>query len=256
MKIRTWLCWSVCLLFVAGLAGCGLHRSQKDTKEAESIRNLGEAYLTEGDYTHALRELLKAEKMNPDDPFIQDDLGLAYMGKGSPEMAVSHFKNAIDLKPDYSPARNNLGTAYIALQEWDKAIECFKKVNTDLLYATPYYPLTNLGYVYYMKKDYAAAEKYYKQALEQKADFPEALHGLGQVYIATGRYDKAVKILKQAIKKVPKAFPYYMSLGKALTLNSDYNEAVNTYKKAAALVPDTPQASEAEEAAARVKNMW
>ncbi len=256
MKIRTWLCCSVCLLVVAGMAGCGLHVSQKDTKEAESIRNLGEAYLAEGDYTHALRELLKAEKMNPDDPFIQDDLGLAYMGKGSPAQAVSHFKNAIELKPDYSPARNNLGTAYIALQEWDKAIECFKKVNKDLLYATPYYPLTNLGYVYYMKKDYSTAENYYKQALEQKTDFPEALHGLGQVYVAKGQYEKAVKILKQAVKKAPKAFPYYMSLGKALTLNGDYNEAVNTYKRAAALAPDTPQASEAEDAATRVKNMW
>ena len=256
MKIR--MCfYTLCLVFaVAGLVGCGLTHSAMNAKKAKSIRDLGEAYIAEGNYTKALQELLTAERLNPDDPYLQDDLGLAYMGKDSPQLAVVHFKKALELKPDYSPARNNLGSAYVALKEWDKAIDCFKKVKKDLLYATPFYPLRNLGYVYYMKKDYVAAEDYYEQALAAQPDFPRALHGLGQVYIATGRYEKAVKILKKTIQKAPRVFPVYMDLGKALTLSGDYNQAVDIYKKAAALKPGTPDADKADEAAARVQNMW
>jgi type IV pilus assembly protein PilF len=50
-------------------------------KKAAASRNLGEAYLSEKNYTAALGELLKAERLNPEDPILQNDLGLVYMAK-------------------------------------------------------------------------------------------------------------------------------------------------------------------------------
>ena len=107
----------VCLVVAAALLpACSYGKKGSDRKEqAIASRNLGEAYMGEGNYTKALRELLKAEQLNPNDPYLQNNLGLTYLAKGNPEKALSHFKRALERKPDYSPARNNLGTAYIAL---------------------------------------------------------------------------------------------------------------------------------------------
>lgn len=239
----------ICLLVPAILlAGCAFNKDNASKERAEASRNLGEAYMAEGNYTKALRELLQAEKMNPDDPYLQNDLGLTYLAKNDPKEAVDHFKQALKLNPDYSPARNNLGTAYIALEEWDQAVECFTLVKDDLLYATPYFPLTNLGYVYYRKKDYGTAEKYYKEALEMKPDFAKAFHGLGQVYLDSGRYEQAIGKLQHAVELAPKAAPIYLDLGRAYEKVNEYDKALDSYKKAAAVAHGTALAEQAEAA--------
>ncbi|MCF8024688.1 MAG: tetratricopeptide repeat protein [Desulfobacteraceae bacterium] len=239
------------------LSGCaGDQGPSPKEQRARATRNLGEAYMAEGNYTKALGELLKAEKMTPDDPYVHNDLGLTYLAKNNPEKAVGHFEKAVELNPDYSAARNNLGSAYVELKKWDKAIECFEKVSKDLLYMTPHYPLSNLGYVYYMKGEYQKAEQYYRKALEMKRDFPKALHGLGQVYLATGDLKKAIKKLEQAVEKAPQAAPFYMDLGRAYTENYQYNKALQVYKKAAAIAEDTDLADKAEAAAERVMEKY
>ncbi|WP_410268400.1 tetratricopeptide repeat protein, partial [Desulfosalsimonas sp.] len=101
-----------------------------------------------------------------------------------------------------------------ALEQWDKAAECFEQVADDLLYTTPFYPLTNLGYIYYQTGEYEKAEKYYNEALDLEYDFPKALHGLGQVYMATGDINKAVRYLERAKEKAPKSARICMDLGR------------------------------------------
>ncbi|MFO7860216.1 MAG: tetratricopeptide repeat protein [Desulfosalsimonas sp.] len=183
-------------------------------QQADAARNLGEAYMADGNYTRALRELLKAEHLNPNDPHVHNALGLTYLAKENPEKAVSHLEQALELRPEYSAARNNLGAAYIALEQWDKAAECFEEVADDLLYTTPFYPLTNLGYIYYQTGEYEKAEKYYEEALDLEYDFPKALHGLGQVYMATGDINKAVQYLERAKEKAPKSAQIHADPGR------------------------------------------
>lgn len=239
------------------LSGCapGSDPNPKHEK-AEAARNLAEAYMAENDYTRALRELLKAEELSPDDPYTHNDLGLVYMAKSKPQKAVAHLKKALEIRPEYSAARNNLGSAYVGLEQWDKAIACFKEVSNDLLYMTPHYPLSNLGYVYYRKGRYQEAIHYYRKALELKREFPRALHGLGQVYIATGDYAKAIRKLERAVEKQPEAAYIYMALGRAYTRNHQYNKALQVYKKAAAIAEDTDLGDKAEAAAKEVLEMW
>lgn len=246
-----------CVLVFAFLAGCAGNKGPTPQEQkAASSRNLGEAHMAEGNYTRALRELLKAEQMNPNDPYVHNDLGLTYLAKNKPEKAVEHFKKAIELNDEeYSAARNNLGSAYVAMEQWDKAIECFEMVAGDLLYMTPHYPLSNLGYVYYRRGDYHKAEQNYLEALEMKPDYPRALYGLGRVYLETGDIRKAIRQLERAVDNAPEAAPFYMELGRAYTRNHQYNKAVQTYKKAAAIADGTSLADRAEAEAENVMNM-
>ena len=164
---KIWLTGTCCLLLINLFSGrSNKEKLERQRLQAEAARNLGEAYLRQGDYTAALRELLKAEVMAPTDYFLQNDLGLAYYYKGEPELAIGHFKKALEIKEDYAPARNNLGNAYAEQKEWDKAIEQYKSVTSDLLYATPQFPYSNLGIAYYHKKEYGLSEKYFLEALK------------------------------------------------------------------------------------------
>jgi len=223
------------LLFIFFIASCGGAQLRKE--QAEAFRRLGEAYILDENYTRALKELLKAEKQYPDDYLLHNDLGIVYEKKGKHDLAIRHFKKALKLKPDYALARNNLGTAYFEKKDWDAAIACFKKVSNNLLYATPHYPLYNLGKAYYHKQEYLLSEKSYLAALEQKPYFVVALQGLGQTYIAMGKFAEAVAALGSAVKTDPEFAEAYFNLGKAYQLSHRYKKARDAYNKVIFLEP-------------------
>jgi len=251
MKRHLGICLLILMLSLS-LAACASNQKNLEQQRAEAIRDLGEAYMGQGADTRALREFLKAEKIYSDDPYLQNDLGVAYMAKGNLELAVQHFKKALKLKSDYSPARNNLGSAYIEQENWAAAIECFKIVKDDLLYGTPHYPMTNLGFVYFKLGDYDQAVDYYKEALDIAPNFPMAYHGIGRVYMAMGKYEDAVEAFESAVEKAPKQAPIYIDLGKAYKKQHEDNKAYEIFKKAAALAEDPKIKKEAEAEAQKV----
>ncbi len=63
-----------------------------------ALRNVGEAYMNSQNYTAALREFLKAEKIYSEDHILQHDLGFTYMAKGQIDLAIKHFQACVDLK--------------------------------------------------------------------------------------------------------------------------------------------------------------
>jgi len=251
---QIWLVGASFILIVSVFVACTSKENLEQQKEqAAAHRNLGEAHLRQGNYTAALRELIKAESMDPADYFVQDDLGLAYLYKGDADKAIYHFKKALALKDDYAPARNNLGNAYAEKKEWDKAIEQYKIVTSDLLYATPQFAYSNLGLAYYHKKECGLSEKYFKQALKITPSFDRALWGLSKTYAATGRVSEAVKTLEFAVDKNSDNTSLLFELAKAYELKRDYRRAYGAYIRVVQIDPDSPLADRALKEAHRIK---
>lgn len=248
-----WHMWLLCgfIVFLAGSCATSVRLEERKMQE-EATRLLGEAYLAQGDFTSALKEFFKAEQLYSQDPYLHNDLGLAYMAKNELDLAITRYKKAIKIKPDYAPARNNLGTAYLAKRDWDEAIKCFVPLTGDLLYATPHYPLSNLGLAYYHKKAFGRAEMYYLRALEQKPNFVLALRGIGKTYIAMGRIPEALKAFEKAVKLSPRTARLYFDLGHVYSLSRDYPKARHAFEKVMELAPDTPLAAEALEEVAKI----
>jgi len=229
---------------------------EKQKEQAQASKILGEAYIRQRNYTSALRELLKAEALYPDDYFLQNDLGLVYYYKGRQDLAINHFKKSLALKDDYAPARNNLGNAYAQNNEWDKAIEQWKIVISDLLYATPQFPLSNLGFAYNHKKEYDLAEKYFLDALKVKPEFDRALYGLAQTYIATGRISDAIASLEKATAVSPSEAVLHFELAKAYSLNQDYKRAHAAYLRVVQLDPNSTLADQALKESEKIKHLY
>ena len=255
---KIWLVGAGCILAVSLLLACSSKNieKQKQIYQAEKYRELGELLLRDKKYTSALKEFLKAEALNPDDYFLQNDFGLIYYYKGKADLAIPRYKKALALKDDYSPARNNLGNAYAEKREWDKAIEQYKIVTEDLLYGTPQYPLSNLGFAYYEKKDYRLAEKYFLEALDIRKDFSAALYGLGKTYVAMGRVTDAITRLERAAQIAPDAPRVHFELGKAYTMNREYKKAYDAYQEVVRLDPDSPLADRAVLEAQKIKYLF
>ena len=245
-----------CLLVISLLFACTSKNLEEQKAKAEASRNLGEAYLRQGKYSLALGEFLKAESLTPDDYFLQDDLGLVYYYKGKQDLAIRHFKKALALKDDYAPARNNLGNAYAEKREWDKAIEQYKIVTSDLVYATPQYPLSNMGLAYYEKKDYELSEESFLKALRIQQDFDRALYGLGKTYMAMGRVTDAIIKLERAALVAPGSTLVHFELAKAYTMNREYEKAYESYQQVVKLNPGGPLAERAMSEARKIKYLF
>jgi tetratricopeptide (TPR) repeat protein len=230
------------LLFLAACAGSNELKKQ----QARAARKVGEVHLRQGNYTAALRELLKAEDLYPKDHILQYDLGIAYSKKERLDLAIKHFKKAIRLKPDFAPAINNLGTAYYDSGDYDAAIACFKKVSEDLLYATPHFAYYNLGRAYFMKKEYAKSEAYFLNALDVEPRFIEPLVELGRTYMALGRNPEALAAFKSAVEQSPDFARAHFYLAEVYRLSGNFSKARESYNKVIVLVPKSPLAKEAQ----------
>jgi len=211
------------------LLGCGGQQAKHNEQLAAATREIGEAYMRQGDYTAALRELLAAERMAPDDPFVHNDLGLCYMVKKRMPVAITHFKKAVALNHSYTPARNNLGVAYMTVEDWDTAIATFKEITKDVLYATPQFPLSNLGVAYYNKGEYKTALSYYKEALKIQPDYYQAHLGTGRTYLSMNQGRLALRYLERAAQLSPKIPEVHYYLGETYLLTGQADKASFAY---------------------------
>jgi type IV pilus biogenesis/stability protein PilW len=243
--------WILSIVLTISLLSCGASMEKKRA-QAKATRELGEAYMRQGSYTEALKEMLKAENLNPGDHLIQNDLGLIYMSKFRYDLAEKHFKKAMAIKPDYAAAINNLGTVYLAQKDWHAAIKTFKSLEGNLLYATPHYPLSNLGVAYYNLGDYHNAERYYLRSLDLEPNFPYALRGLGRTYIAMVKIPEAVSVLEKAVREAPMWPELYLDMGTAYRMAGQYTKALMAFNKVPELAPDS---SAAEQAQAEIEKM-
>jgi tetratricopeptide (TPR) repeat protein len=234
----------VLLLSLLVLTSCSTDNVLQKEK-AQNMRDLGEGYLGEGNVTAALTEFLKAEKLYDKDPFLHYDLGLAYFSKQELQLAIVHFKKAIALKPAYPEAYNALGTVYLRTEQWDDAIVNFEKARSNILYATPYIALNNLGEAYRGKKEFELAFDFYKSALEENPRFSNAHRGLGLVLLNMGVPDAAVASLEKAVEYDPGYVPALYDLGRAYAALYEPEKALAAFKKVVVLEPTSPLADRA-----------
>ena len=236
------------------LASCAGSANRPDqTKIGQAIKTEGEIFLRQGNYTAALTRLLEAKKSLPEDPLLYNSLGLTYIAKKRDDLAEASFKKALSLKPDYLEAVNNLGVAYLRQEKWDLAIDTLKSLLDNLLYPTPHFPLSNIGWAFLGKKEFASAETYFKKSLDESPEFPTAIHGIAQVYIRTGQTDRAIQYLNEKLQGKLDAAILHADLAQAYEEKGQIKFALRSWELVLKLSPEN--SSLAQKAKDRLRDL-
>lgn len=185
-------------LISQALIGCSTI-SPEDEKKSHLLLKMGISQMEAGDYPNALRNLIQAAEINPQDASIQNNLGLAYFFRQRYDLAEQHLRRAIALQPDYTEAKNNLGRSLIELNKPSEAVAVLQNALNDLTYPKPARIHLNLGMAYFKARQFDEARAQLRKALEYGPDNCLAQTFLGRSFYETKDYRQATQILDRAV---------------------------------------------------------
>jgi Tfp pilus assembly protein PilF len=90
---------------------------------------------------------------------------------GLTDEAIEECNLAIEVDPDFGNPYNDIGAYLIDKKEYDSAIAWLEKAKTAKRYEAAFYPYFNLGRVYEARRDFFAALREYKAAMELNPDY-------------------------------------------------------------------------------------
>lgn len=241
-------CLLLLLLLPVGPVACA--NKARLREQAGAHVNVAIAYLGAGQYNSALKELLEAEKLTPEDAKVQYLLGISYRVKGLDDMAIAKFQQALSLRPDYSEAHNYLGSVYLEKGRYDDAIASFNSALANILYDTPAIALYNIGMAYYAKRQYETALKYYGDAAA-KDPYTDLLplieKNMGMAWLARGNPGQAVVHLRKSIDLAPSLAEAHYWLGLGYRDLNQPDKAAAAFRTVVKLAPETEFGRKAKE---------
>jgi protein O-mannosyl-transferase len=100
----------------------------------------------------------------------------------------------------------------------------------------------NLGEYYYQNNRLDEAIDHYRQAIQIKPGYDDALNNLGTTLAVKGELDEAVARIREAIRYRPDKADACYNLGNVYVMQHKLNEAADAYAAALRLKPDYPEA--------------
>jgi tetratricopeptide (TPR) repeat protein len=140
---------------------------------ADAYNSLGNALDDKGEADAAVAAYRKAIELKPDVAGFHDNLGVTLLKEGNVDAAIAEFRKAIELKPDYAPAHNHLGSAlrWVKLNGKLAAVLSGEQPVRDAAERVEYADLC------YNKRLFAAAARFFEQALDEKPELAEDPRG-------------------------------------------------------------------------------
>ena len=181
------------------LIGCAAP-ARYDRERATLHAQIGTGFLAKGQYPQAMTELLQAEKLNPEDPQIQNALGLSYYVRGRWPAAEARYRAALKLAPDYSEAKGNLARLYIDTGRVTEAITLLHEVEADLTYQNQDKTFAQLGMAYFANGQMPKAQEYLVRSLQINRDNCTAASYYGRTLQELKRWSQSAVALDQAVE--------------------------------------------------------
>ncbi|MBX3039897.1 MAG: tetratricopeptide repeat protein [Bdellovibrionaceae bacterium] len=231
--------WFLFFLSVAALSSCASTAGDSKSR-AELHMTIGNSHFEKGNYPYALQELLKAEKLDPQNPLIQNNLGLIYYMRERYDLAEKHIRRAIQLEPKFSDAKNNLARILIDVKKYDESERLLQQALDDLTYAGGDRAWFNMGYLKFSQEQWGPAKNAFEQSLKLIRDscltnnyYGRTLFELKDYKAAALNLDKAVGFCQKQLFDEPH---YYSAL--AWYRAGDPAKSKARFKEIISLYPD------------------
>ena len=169
------------LAFCIQVSGCVSTSTGDDIPDpnsedaAELNYQLGARYYNSGKYDLSRDRLLLAIEFDPEFALAYSTLGLAYEGLENPRLATQAYENAIDLAPKDPDIQNTYAVFLCRQGEFKRAAEHFLRAAEIETNDNSEVTLTNAGVCLVQQPDYVQAETFFRQALDVRHNYGEAL---------------------------------------------------------------------------------
>lgn len=213
-----------------------LKSSSMPVKDIEYVGSL----LSQKKYEAAETFSRNLTKKYPDNGLSWNTLGVCLRHTRKLEEALKVLLKALNIMPDDADILYNVGVAYNDLNQFQEAIEYYQKSLKILPSRAEAY--SNIGNCYrFIKSDKDAVEAYQK-ALELQPNYVFASNNLAIVFKEKGELDKAAQTLFNAIQNDPDNPDLYNNFGNILQHQSHLDGATGAYIKAIVLKPEFKEA--------------
>lgn len=163
------------------LTGCissttGTAPIEADEADAAELNyQLGARYFQNGKYELARDRLILSIELGPKNGIAYSTLGRTYEALDNTRLAREAYENSIRVEPRNFEVQNAYAVFACNQREYVKAEKHFAKAAGHRENDNAEVTLTNAGVCMLQKPDYAAAEAFFRQALDRKKNFADAL---------------------------------------------------------------------------------
>lgn len=169
---------AICCLL---LCGCVSTTTGTAPPEADSVNaaelnyQLGARYYQNGNYKLARDRLTLSIELDPKQAIAHSTLALTYEALGNLRLATESYERAVRVDPRNIDVQNNYAVFLCNRRNFDGAQKHFEKAANHPENDNAEVTLTNAGICMTQEPDLDAAEKYFRQALDRKSNYPDAL---------------------------------------------------------------------------------
>jgi tetratricopeptide (TPR) repeat protein len=150
---------------------------------------------------------------------------------GNIRQAEQICQQILQADPANADAHHLLGV--LACQSKDRLDEAITHFRQALQIRPGYYQaLNNLGNAFYLKDNLEQAVFHYRQALNLGPNYPDAYCNLGNVLLRQEKFDDAIRSYQQALRLKPDAADVWNNMGLALQRQNKLDEAGRCFQQA------------------------
>ncbi|MGB5245590.1 MAG: type IV pilus biogenesis/stability protein PilW [Woeseia sp.] len=210
---------------------------------AKQYYQLGARYFRNGTYELARDRLQRAIELDPTLAVAHSTLALTYERLDNMRLAAQHYERAVKLEPDSVDARNSYAVFLCRQRRFDDANDQFQRIRRIDDVNMPEVMFTNAGVCMAQKPDFALAEGYFREALEHKSSYGEALLQMSLLKRAQGE-NLAARAFLQRYMSTNVSTPAVLWL--AVMVERDIGDDRASRELAARLLREFPQSPEAQ----------
>lgn len=239
------------LILVTALSACasGPEREAERARTRQIVQTqvqLAAGYLERGKLDIAHQQLDKALELDADNPAANSLMGVLQWRLERYDEAERYFQRSLSSEPVDPDVQNNYAVFLCARGKYDEAVKLFEEVARNPAYRTPAAAHENAGLCLMKRPSPAAAEQYFRKALERNPQQPKSLlnmarlsHNKGQNLSARGFIQRYFQVSPDSADSLLLAVHIERALRNR---NAEASYALRLRNK----FPDSPEAAQLE----------
>jgi len=200
----------------------------EDSTDAGLFEQRAIAYLNEKNHNMAMRDMLYAIQLDPDNAAYMLTLSDIYLSMGLMENCMESLDRALELDPDNVESMLKLAEINLIMRKHKEALEYAEMaIEADKSNPLPYFIK---GFTYEEAGDTVGAIKNYLEAIDKNQSYYDAYVQLGLIY-STANNPLAIDYFNNALKLDPQSVEALYALGLFYQQIEDVENAITIYKR-------------------------